>query len=404
VLLHTIGAGILGGVNGWEGALKGAAGAATSALLTPAIADLVKGMLKDSTLSDQDKRTLAAAIGSSLSGLAGAIGGGEGASYGVAQYQYNYLDHADNDALNAAKAACKSGDDDACKEKARLEAKDKQQQLEFISCRASNFSGAGCYGVALNVLAAVSSYAGGISYWKSLEEKTAAVDKLVADGSIEQLWKLRAPENYDNLTPAQIQSMRGDLAYILADPFFVNNLPATVKEALDGDPVSALQAIALLTRFNIFGKGIVKELTETEQPKNGTPTNGGQTGAGGFWSSADEAYESIRSSTSDVDDIARNTGLKPENIQKVKDHLFLNEHTLDRYVDLGIPAEKARFDSDIKIAESWHRLEVGKYTDDDIQLLRHEIAERWVEIKRDCGYCEAHDAASINFPAPDWWK
>ncbi|WP_246698669.1 MULTISPECIES: hemagglutinin repeat-containing protein [unclassified Rhizobium] len=93
VLLHTIGAGILGGVNGWEGALKGAAGAATSALLTPAIADLVKGMLKDSTLSDQDKRTLAAAIGSSLSGLAGAIGGGEGASYGAASYKNNYLTH-----------------------------------------------------------------------------------------------------------------------------------------------------------------------------------------------------------------------------------------------------------------------------------------------------------------------
>ncbi|MFB2566920.1 hemagglutinin repeat-containing protein [Rhizobium sp. IMFF44] len=101
VLLHTIGAGILGGVNGWEGALKGAAGAATSALLTPAIADLVKGMLKDSTLSDQDKQTLAALLGESLSALAaGAVGGGEGASYGAAQYQYNYLTHEQLDEAN----------------------------------------------------------------------------------------------------------------------------------------------------------------------------------------------------------------------------------------------------------------------------------------------------------------
>ncbi|MBB3428198.1 hypothetical protein FHT85_005219 [Rhizobium sp. BK312] len=43
-LLKTIGAGILGGVSSWEGALKGAASAATSAPLTPAIADLVKGI------------------------------------------------------------------------------------------------------------------------------------------------------------------------------------------------------------------------------------------------------------------------------------------------------------------------------------------------------------------------
>ena len=403
-LLHAIGGGILGGVNGWEGAIKAALGGAATTLMAPAIAELVKGMLKGTKYEGTPEGdALAKLIGATLAaGVGGAVGGAEGAGYGTANYQYNYLNHADNDALNAAKAVCnasKGADSKACGEKTRLEEKDKQQQAEFISCRANNYSGDGCYGVALNVLAAVSSYSGGISYWVSLEDKEAAAEKLVADGSIAQLWKLRAPENYDSLTDAQIKEMTGDLAYILADPFFVNSLPATVKEAVDGNPISALQAVALLTRFGFFGKGAVEELTQS-----GQPTNGGQTGAGGFSGSADEAYEAIRENTTDVGDIARNTGLKAENIQKVKDHLFLDEHTLDRYVDLGIPAERARFDSDIKIAESWHRLQVGTFTDDDIQLLRHEIAERWIEIKRDCGYCEAHDAASVNFPAPDWWK
>lgn len=50
-LLHAIGGGILGGVNGWEGAIKGALGGEATALMAPAIANLVKGMLKDSTLS-----------------------------------------------------------------------------------------------------------------------------------------------------------------------------------------------------------------------------------------------------------------------------------------------------------------------------------------------------------------
>lgn len=129
-----------------------------------------------------------------------------------------------------------------------------------------------------------------------------------------------------------------------------------------------------------------------------------QTGAGGFGQSADKAYDAIRASTTDIDAIARNTGFKPENIKKIKDHLFLDRHTLDRYVDQGIPATRARFDSDVKIAESWKRLENGTHTADDIQLLRHETAERWVELNRNCGYCEAHETASQRYPAPDWWN
>ena len=41
-----------------------------------------------------------------IGGLTAAARGGDAASYATAQYQYNYLYHADNDALNAAKAAC----------------------------------------------------------------------------------------------------------------------------------------------------------------------------------------------------------------------------------------------------------------------------------------------------------
>ncbi|WP_170985955.1 hemagglutinin repeat-containing protein [Rhizobium sp. AU243] len=103
-LLHAIGGGILGGVNGWEGALRGALGGTASALMAPAIADLVKGMLKDSSLSDQEKQTLATLIGASLSaGVGAAVGGGEGAAYGAAEYQYNYLDHNEQLAREKAK-------------------------------------------------------------------------------------------------------------------------------------------------------------------------------------------------------------------------------------------------------------------------------------------------------------
>ena len=123
---------------------------------------------------------------------------------------------------------------------------------------------------------------------------------------------------------------------------------------------------------------------------------------GGFFTgSADEAYEAIHASTTDVESIARNTGIKPSNIQKVKNHLFYEEHLLDRYVDYGIPAEMKRFDSDITIANAWKRLETGSFTPKDLQLLKHEMAEAWYMRKHGPSYTNAHNAAQRRYPAPD---
>jgi hypothetical protein len=43
-----------------------------------------------------------------IGGLTAAAGGGDAIPDATAQYQYNDLYHADNDALNAAKAACRT--------------------------------------------------------------------------------------------------------------------------------------------------------------------------------------------------------------------------------------------------------------------------------------------------------
>lgn len=137
VLLHNIAGSILGGVNGWEGALNGALGSAASASLAPAIADLVNGMLTDSNLSDQDKQALAAAIGSSLSGLAGAIGGGEGGSYGGVQYQYNYLTHKEREEFARTLAACDASGDansPACEHKEELQTLSLNRDKKLEDC------------------------------------------------------------------------------------------------------------------------------------------------------------------------------------------------------------------------------------------------------------------------------
>lgn len=108
-----------------------------------------------------------------------------------------------------------------------------------------------------------------------------------------------------------------------------------------------------------------------------------QTGANGpvapedAYPAAERTYEQIRADTTDVAKIAQNTGIKPENIQTVKDHVFYDEHLLDRYRDYDVPSEWARFNADPSMADSWQHLTDGSFMDIDMQLLRHETAEAW---------------------------
>jgi hypothetical protein len=120
------------------------------------------------------------------------------------------------------------------------------------------------------------------------------------------------------------------------------------------------------------------------------------------WEKAsDAAYAAIRASNRDVAAIAQEAKLKPQNVRKVKQHLFYEVHLLDKYVAFGVPARQARFDADLSIAEAWKRLENGTYSGADMQLLRHEIAEAWfMKRHKTRSYRVAHAAAERRFPAP----
>lgn len=88
----------------------------------------------------------------------------------------------------------------------------------------------------------------------------------------------------------------------------------------------------------------------------------------------------------DIKIIAKNTGLSEARIQRIKEHLFFNEHQL-RY-------SKGVFDADPLIAESWKRLEVGTFTSSDLQLLNHELFESKFEGIFETDYLTAHNAAN----------
>jgi len=118
--------------------------------------------------------------------------------------------------------------------------------------------------------------------------------------------------------------------------------------------------------------------------------------------SAEEKYDSIRKSKTDVDAIAKNIGYKRKNVQNCKNHLFYDNHRLDRYESLGESVEIKRFDANENQARTWKRLEKGTHTRQDLTWLKHEKAEQWYEQKHDAGYSESHEAAEKHWSGTPW--
>ena len=87
---------------------------------------------------------------------------------------------------------------------------------------------------------------------------------------------------------------------------------------------------------------------------------------------AEKIYDSIRECDTDICDVAENLGFKADNIKNVKDHVFYNEHDLDRYGPDEI--EHKRFDATLEQALAWKRLETGTFTQDDVTWIKHECA------------------------------
>lgn len=99
-------------------------------------------------------------------------------------------------------------------------------------------------------------------------------------------------------------------------------------------------------------------------------------------------YESVRHMKTDTLKISKSTGISKEKLDKIKNHVFVNEHEL---LD-----GKRRFDPDYEIAQSWQRLINGDYKEQDIVLLKHEYAElRYME--KGFSQNEAHIKASRKY-------
>ncbi len=115
---------------------------------------------------------------------------------------------------------------------------------------------------------------------------------------------------------------------------------------------------------------------------------------------AEQIYDSIRECHTNICDIAEKLRFKADNIKNVKDHVFYNEHDLDRYGPDDV--EHKRFDPTLSQALAWKRLEEGIHTEDDVTWIKHEYSERHHKLKYDSGYLEAHDRAQNCFDGAPW--
>ena len=108
-------------------------------------------------------------------------------------------------------------------------------------------------------------------------------------------------------------------------------------------------------------------------------------------------YEQIRKRTTDITDIAKNTGFSVEDIEVIKQHIFFNEYQLDS-------KKVRRFDPNFDMAVSWQRLIDGKSIQDiDLVLLRHELYEYNLMREQGLFYDEAHILASKKYNYQEYY-
>ena len=120
---------------------------------------------------------------------------------------------------------------------------------------------------------------------------------------------------------------------------------------------------------------VAKEDSSIENTnKNGIIVAGGVSGARDPDSEeanehAERYYALVRKMSTDVEKIAKTTGRTKEEIQSIKNYIFIDEH------EFG-DGQISRFDADFMMAQSWQRLMMGNPEPHDITLINHEIMEK----------------------------
>ena len=189
---------------------------------------------------------------------------------------------------------------------------------------------------------------------------------------------------YEIVKESTIAALTAGAATAAKSPVFVASITAKLEKVLD--------VSSTLTQK------IVQKITKTSIKKPTMVWTGARYQRRSDW--AEQAYDSIRAlKRSDIETIAKNTGLSVDDVTTVKKHLFFGKHN-------NIPKDapdqavwtRRRFGADESTAFAWQQAMKGELSDEGKDWMRrladHEIAERRFMI-------EGHDYRHIDSYIPE---
>lgn len=229
-----------------------------------------------------------------------------------------------------------------------------------------------------------------VKQWDSTLDGATRPEHQKLDGQIRELDEDFTVGNYFAPCPGSF-----------GDPYMDCNCRCCMLErarwALDEDELKTLQERAEffgLDKSDSFDDFKAKYLNAVDNSEeSGIINTGAISGALNPYSKAAEKhantyYESVRHMTTDTTRISKATGISQDKIDKIKNHIFIDEHDL-------IDGRK-RFDPSYDMSQSWQRLISGNFQEKDIVLLKHEYAElRYME--KGLSQNEAHIKASKKY-------
>ena len=146
-----------------------------------------------------------------------------------------------------------------------------------------------------------------------------------------------------------------------------------------------------INKFILKLKGKGKNKTLETGARRVRPINDGL--AWNKW--APKEYDKIRACKTDIQEIAKNTGMPEYKIRRIKNHTFHEKHIIREKDGNIIKTKIKQFDPDPGIAAAWDRLEKGDFIKNDINLLEHEYFESKFERLFKTDYNTAHDKVKL---------
>jgi len=105
---------------------------------------------------------------------------------------------------------------------------------------------------------------------------------------------------------------------------------------------------------------------------------------------ASDLYNKFRASTDDVSKVAKNTGWDINDVQQIKNHMFIDDIKF-------ASGEIKQFPPDYEQAVAWERLINGQFYESDILLIKHELYESTYMKLNACVQDIAHEATDKVF-------